>query len=173
MSHTEGGGTTASGYLSHAEGAGTTASGAQSHAEGASTIASGNYSHSEGVGTVASMNAQHVFGIYNAHEDNGGNPATNGQYVEIVGNGASNNSQSNAYALTWTGDGKYAGDVYVHANADSSGGTKLATIEDIPSTAADVGAIASPSSPATGAFLVYNGTAWTAQTLSTWQGGNY
>ena len=40
-------------------------------------------------------------------------------------------------------------------------------------TAANVGAIAAPSSPATGAFLVYNGSAWTAQTLSTWQGGNY
>jgi len=40
-------------------------------------------------------------------------------------------------------------------------------------TAAEVGAIASPSSPATGAFLVWNGTAWVAQTLSTWAGGNY
>ena len=37
----------------------------------------------------------------------------------------------------------------------------------------DVGAIAAPASPATGAFLVYNGTAWVAQTLTTWQGGNY
>lgn len=40
-------------------------------------------------------------------------------------------------------------------------------------SAADVGAIAAPSSPATGAFLVWNGSAWVAQTLSTWQGGNY
>lgn len=37
----------------------------------------------------------------------------------------------------------------------------------------DVGAIAAPSSPATGAFLVWNGTAWVGQTLSTWQGGSY
>lgn len=43
----------------------------------------------------------------------------------------------------------------------------------IPSTAADVGAIAAPYSPATGAFLVWNGSAWVAQTLSTWQGGSY
>lgn len=35
------------------------------------------------------------------------------------------------------------------------------------------GDIAAPSSPATGAFLVWNGSAWVAQTLSTWQGGNY
>lgn len=33
--------------------------------------------------------------------------------------------------------------------------------------------ITAPSNPATGAFLVWNGSAWVAQTLSTWQGGNY
>ena len=43
----------------------------------------------------------------------------------------------------------------------------------IPNSASDIGAIAAPSSPATGAFLVWNGTAWAAQTLATWQGGNY
>jgi len=43
----------------------------------------------------------------------------------------------------------------------------------IPSSAADVGAIAAPSSPATGAFLVWSGSAWVAQTLSTWQGGSF
>lgn len=37
----------------------------------------------------------------------------------------------------------------------------------------DIGAIAAPSSPSTGAFLVWNGTAWVAQTLATWQGGSY
>lgn len=40
-------------------------------------------------------------------------------------------------------------------------------------SADDVGAIAAPSSPATGAFLVWDGSAWTAQTLSTWNGGSY
>ena len=40
-------------------------------------------------------------------------------------------------------------------------------------TAADVGAIAAPSSPSSGQFLVYNGSAWVAQTLATWQGGSY
>ncbi len=40
-------------------------------------------------------------------------------------------------------------------------------------TASDLGMIAAPSSPATGAFLVWDGSAWTAQTLSTWQGGSY
>lgn len=40
-------------------------------------------------------------------------------------------------------------------------------------TASDLGMIAAPSSPATGAFLVWDGSAWTAQTLSTWQGGSF
>ena len=44
---------------------------------------------------------------------------------------------------------------------------------DVVLDADDVGAIAAPSSPTTGAFLVWNGTAWVAQTLTTWQGGNY
>lgn len=33
--------------------------------------------------------------------------------------------------------------------------------------------IDAPASPAAGAFLVWNGSAWVAQTLSTWQGGSY
>lgn len=33
--------------------------------------------------------------------------------------------------------------------------------------------ITSPDSPASGAFLVWNGSAWVAQTLATWQGGSY
>lgn len=38
-------------------------------------------------------------------------------------------------------------------------------------TGAVTGLIDAPSSPATGAFLVWNGSAWVAQTLATWQGG--
>jgi len=38
---------------------------------------------------------------------------------------------------------------------------------------ANLSYIPTPNAPATGAFLVYNGTAWVAQTLSIWQGGNY
>lgn len=37
----------------------------------------------------------------------------------------------------------------------------------------DATLIPKPANPATGAFLVYNGSAWVAQTLSTWQGGSY
>ena len=37
----------------------------------------------------------------------------------------------------------------------------------------DAGKIDKPSNPATGAFLVWNGSAWAAQTLATWQGGSF
>jgi len=41
-------------------------------------------------------------------------------------------------------------------------------------TAAKVNtAIPAPASPSAGQFLVYNGTAWVAQSLEEWQGGNY
>lgn len=33
--------------------------------------------------------------------------------------------------------------------------------------------IGNPSTKSTGDFLVYNGIAWVAQSLSTWQGGSY
>lgn len=39
--------------------------------------------------------------------------------------------------------------------------------------AIDATLISKPANPVTGAFLVYNGSAWVAQTLSTWQGGSY
>lgn len=35
------------------------------------------------------------------------------------------------------------------------------------------GKIDLPSSPSSGDFLVYNGSAWAAQSLSVWQGGSY
>lgn len=59
------------------------------------------------------------------------------------------------------------------APVQSVNGSTGAVVLSIPTTAADVGAIAAPSSPSSGAFLVYNGSAWVAQTLSTWQGGSY
>lgn len=40
-------------------------------------------------------------------------------------------------------------------------------------TAANVGAIAAPSSPSVGDFLVYTSNGWAAQSLSTWQGGSF
>lgn len=118
---------TASGRASFAEGMGTQATGnSGAHAEGTNTTAAGNASHAEGEGTYAQGLNQHTQGKYNA-VDTG-----NGVFADIVGNGSDNAHRSNAYALDWDGDGHYAGDVYVHANPDSTGGLKLATLDDLP-----------------------------------------
>lgn len=114
----------ANGIGAFAEGMATSATGSASHTEGAETSAIGSMSHAEGSRTIAHGASSHSQGKYNVED-------TEDIYADIVGNG-SNNARSNAFALTWTGDGHYAGDVYVHSNADSTGGTKLATIEDIP-----------------------------------------
>lgn len=47
------------------------------------------------------------------------------------------------------------------------------SLSELGITAAGLGAIPAPASPTSGAFLVWNGSAWVAQTLQTWQGGSY
>ena len=104
-SHAEGRDTTASGQHSHAEGFNTTASGQNSHAEGYQTTASGNYgSHAEGYNTIANHKSQHVFGDYNIADPSPNNPGARGNYVEIVGNGATSSARSNARTLDWAGN---------------------------------------------------------------------
>lgn len=92
-SHAEGG--TASGLGSHAEGHGI-ASGDYSHAEGNGSKASGDYSHAIGIGTIAKRNGQAVFGKYNYAD-------IWNKYLFIVGNGSSDKSRSNAFAITDNG----------------------------------------------------------------------
>lgn len=121
-SHAEGFGTKASGNCSHAEGGTTEASGTDAHAEGDGTKASGDGSHAEGQGTIANAASAHAQGRYNV---------ANTSHADIVGNGRTNSTRSNAYALDWDGNGYYAGDVYVGCNADSTGGTKLATVTEL------------------------------------------
>lgn len=125
FSHAEGSSTAATEYHAHAEGSGTVAEGEASHAEGAGTTASAFCSHAEGQGTTSTVMNQHVQGKYNIADTPNNNHE--GIYADIVGNGEDLENLSNAYALTWTGDGHYAGDVYVHSNSDSTGGNKLAT----------------------------------------------
>ena len=117
-SHAEGQLTKAQNIAAHVEGQSGTASGLAAHAEGGGTTASASFSHAEGHGTIASSMKQHAQGKYNIAD-------SSNVYADIVGNGTADNARSNAFALTWTGDGKYAGDVYVSSNVDSSGGTKL------------------------------------------------
>lgn len=107
-SHAEGNATTASGYASHAEGDNTTASGDSSHAEGNAAQALGQCSHAEGRETIANHMSQHVFGDYNIADSSTATANNRGNYVEIVGNGSSNN-RSNARTLDWSGNEWIAG----------------------------------------------------------------
>ena len=137
----------ASGIGSFAVGVANKAIGDGSTVEGQNNEASGTNSHAEGKRTLASGNIQHVQGKYNVED-------SNSIYADIVGNGLNTSSRSNAFALTWTGDGKYAGDVYVDANADSSGGTPLARANII----APVEATATATQAyAIGDALIYDG----------------
>ena len=130
--HAEGARTTASNIQAHAEGVNTTASGKYAHSEGNSTTASGECSHSEGQNTVANHKAQHVFGMHNVPDPSTASDAAKGNYVEIVGNGTSSSNKKNARVLDWNGNERLAGDLYVGANTDGTGGTKVAKITDIP-----------------------------------------
>lgn len=101
--HAEGGGTTASGENAHAEGGSTTASAHSAHAEGGGCFANANYSHAEGNGTKAVSMSQHVGGEFN-ELDPTDSATTRGTYVEIIGNGTSDTSRSNARTLDWNGN---------------------------------------------------------------------
>lgn len=101
--HSEGGGTTASAESAHAEGGSTTAGGKYSHAEGGGCFANANYSHAEGNGTKAVSMSQHVGGEFN-ELDPTDSATTRGTYVEIIGNGTSDTSRSNARTLDWNGN---------------------------------------------------------------------
>ena len=92
-----------------------------------------------------------------------------GKFVEILGNGDLDSSptvRSNARATDWAGNTYIKGDVYVGCNADSSGGTKLATISQLPSTlvgatsqaAGTSGLVPAPTTSDTDKFLAGDGT---------------
>lgn len=87
------------------------------------------------MGTSAQRKSQHAAGEYNIL-DNSGSATTRGDYVHIVGNGTSDNARSNAYTLDWSGNGWFAGDVYVGSTGGKNkdeGSKKLAT-EDYVNT---------------------------------------
>lgn len=129
FSHAEGYATTASGSASHAEGANTTASGYYSHAEGDGTTAEGKYSHSEGINTVANHKSQHVFGEYNVADTSTASADARGNYVEIVGNGTTNNARSNARTLDWSGNEVLAGNLKINSTQDVAAQVSLTQAE--------------------------------------------
>ena len=153
-SHAEGGGTIASGNCSHAEGSSTTAIGANEHVSGTYNVLDtadtwiANTSYAVGAvvkreeSYVDSSNVtRNVTVIYKCKTANSDATFNNskwtnyGQYLFVVGNGTGSSTRSNAYALDWDGNERLMGDVYVGCNANSTGGTKVAKVTDIPDPA--------------------------------------
>ena len=161
-SHAEGSTTTASGEESHAEGYNTTASGHYSHAEGHTTIASKPYAHAEGHCTIAQRVSQHVFGEYNIADTSSISLVHGGLYAEIVGNGLTDSTRSNARTLDWGGNERLMGQIYVGCNADSTGGTQLVPPIGMTgatsSTAGTAGYVPAPSAGDDTKFLRGDGT---------------
>lgn len=169
--HAEGFNTSATGSYSHAEGGGTTAR-VYSHAEGYMTKATGDCSHSEGQYTTAQRKSQHVSGEYNV-PDTTGTTGTRGSYAEIIGNGTSSSSLSNARALDWDGNERLAGELYVNCNDDSTGGTKVITTPMTgasSSVAGATGLVPAPSAGDQDKFLKANGT-WATPPFPPTMGG--
>lgn len=124
-------------------GHGNLARGYASHASGRVTEARGHSSFTAGRGTFASGAQQFVFGTYNVVDtenlelDTEGLPAyqylggidnyveNKSKFVHIVGNGTSDIDRKNAYALDWSGNAYFAGDVFVGCGADSTGGKRI------------------------------------------------
>ena len=128
--HAEGVETEATGLAAHAEGEGTEASGYNAHAEGNTSSAAGHFSHAEGYETLASRRAHHVFGEYNIDDAaaTANERMTRGTYVEIVGNGKSPSTRSNARTLDWNGNEWLAGGLTT-AGAITIGSTTITEMQ--------------------------------------------
>lgn len=100
-------------------------SASSSHAEGYQSRATKFGSHAEGVGTDALSDCQHVQGRFNLSD-------TAGKYLDIIGNGDSNVSRSNASTVDRHGNAWFSGDVYTGSTSGTNkdeGSKKLATEE--------------------------------------------
>lgn len=159
-SHSEGVDTVANGAASHAGGDNTIANGHSSFVTGKYNVADSydnwpfwaantSYAVGDKIKREQLVNSELTIIGYICKEAN--NDATfdishwdfdvnHMNFAVIVGNGNEYEDStthetvregSNAYALDWEGNGYFAGDVYVRANDDSSGGNKLAKVSEV------------------------------------------
>ena len=146
-----GSGTYASGIRSVAIGFQSTASGSDSFASCSNTVASGDSSSTMGLQTRAVRKSQFAFGEFNIEDT--GSKATRGAYIEIVGNGTSDSTRSNARTLDWSGNEVLAGNLQAAGLTD---GTTTKTMTEI---------LAGSSLPSDLAYIDSTGTATTEATL--------
>ena len=160
--HSEGWKTKANGMYAHAEGLNTISNGKSSHAAGKYNIedsyiswpewtASTEYEVGAKVKVTTTIDNETTITGYICKTANTDTEFTASKWTEdahmnyahIVGNGTADNARSNAYALDWNGNGHFAGDVYVGANADSTGGTKLVKDVQVAGTSVTSNGVAS------------------------------
>lgn len=56
---------------------------------------------------------------------------SDGDTLFVIGNGLNNSNRSNALKIDLVGNGYFGGDIFVNCDADSTNGTKLATINEV------------------------------------------
>ena len=108
----------------------------------------------------------------------GANYVTNNDYAVVLDDETQNDECWRYIYVTgsgWTAQYRINETPLTQAQLDAvnSGATTAKINQIAANTTAISGKITAPSSPASGAFLVWDGSAWTAQTLAVWQGGSY
>lgn len=120
-----GNGNSVTGSGSASFGVSNTVSGYNSASFGQNNNISGYWSTAFGYTNIANHAGQLVFGSFNVADPSSAAADIQGNYVEIVGNGSNNNTRSNAYALDWSGNGYFGGNIYVNCDSSSANGTQL------------------------------------------------
>lgn len=142
---TSGTNTSATGDNSHAEGKGTVAGGDMQHASGGFNLTSTEETIDDSVQqemvrimlqrAIAGTGEETIIDVQNAEKVV--QSYNNGVYAHVVGNGVSrlkDDYRSNAYTLDWSGNGWFAGDVYVGSTSGThkdEGSKKLVTEDEV------------------------------------------
>lgn len=103
----------ATGTAAHAFGSTVTASDSNAFAAGWDATASKASSFALGEHVTASSQRQFVIGTYNVDD-------ASSVYAFMIGNGTSSSAKSNAFAVKWTGDALFAGNVYSGSITDTN-----------------------------------------------------
>ena len=133
--------------------------------------------------TITDVNGSHSFDVMDG-EDSGGSSIT---VDSTLSDSSTNPVQNKAIKVALDAKGTYSkpsGGIPatdLASAVQTSLGKADTALQSVPSTyrtaaaqdTIDSGKIDKPSNPSSGAFLVWNGSAWVAQTLATWQGGSF
>lgn len=133
--------------------------------------------------TITDANGAHTFDVMDGEDGEGSSITVD----SALSDSSTNPVQNKVVKKALDGKGTYtkpSGGIPksdLAAAVQESLGKADTALQSVPSTyrtaaaqdTIDAGKIDKPSNPATGAFLVWNGSTWAAQTLATWQGGNY